>query len=345
MLQVFFTAITLIQQKPKIKIAILERGATCLEKVRISGGGRCNVTHADFLPRTLISNYPRGHRELLGPFHQFMTGDTMSWFEERGVPLKVEGDGRIFPISDSSQTIIDCFLDAAKEYNVEIKLKESVQDLVKTENKWMVKTKNAQYVALNIVIATGNNTKIWNLLANRGHHIISPVPSLFTFNCGDARIADLQGISTNVCLSLMHDKTGLFIKDASGKRIDQEGISGPLLITHWGFSGPGILRLSAIAARELNAANYDFRLRVNWLIDKTVDEVIDMFKNLRHTRGKQNIIGSNPFDLPKRLWQNIVLPFALSEKQTWAEISKGQMKKLALGLTQCDFRINGKKHL
>ena len=338
----FFTAINLAQMRPDIHIIILERGKDCLGKVRVSGGGRCNVTHAEFLPRELTVHYPRGGRELLGPFHRFMTGDTMAWFEERGVPLKIEADGRVFPESDSSQTIIDCFLTEAKTHNVTIKTKEAVKSIYKNNGNWQVTTPNAMYIASRLVAATGSSPKIWKLLEGLGHKIIPAVPSLFTFNCKDNRISDLPGISVGAHLELIHKKTDAAIKNASGGRMDESGIVGPLLITHWGFSGPAVLKLSAIAARELHAIDYRFRLRVNWLMNTDFDEVVNVLKEFRQQHGKQAIIKHDPFNLPKRLWQNLVAPFALSEKQTWAEIAKQQILEMATVLTRCDFDINGK---
>lgn len=338
----FFAAINLAQHRPDLKMAILERGATCLEKVRISGGGRCNVAHAEYLPRELSANYPRGERELLGPFHQFMTGDIMAWFEERGVALKVEEDGRIFPVSDSSQTIIDCFLAAAETFSIEIKFRESVQQIAKEGVSWLITTKNTTYSCDKLLIATGSNPKIWQLLEGLGHCIVPAVPSLFTFNCDDPRIADLQGISTEARVQLINAETDEVITNVSAGNVDRGSITGPVLITHWGFSGPAVLRLSALAARELYAVNYRFRLRVNWLIDLTAEDVITHFKELRSLHGKQAVVKSNPFDLPKRLWNNLLIPFALSEKMTWAQMTKEQMQQIATALTKCDFEITGK---
>ncbi len=336
----FFTAINLARQRPDIKIAILERGAECLAKVSVSGGGRCNVTHAAFLPKELSQNYPRGRRELLGPFHTFMTGDTMAWFEERGIPLKIEEDGRIFPQSDSSQTIIDCFLADAKRYGVEIKIRESVQHIAEKDDLWQVLTSKSKYTTKRLIITTGSNPKIWQLLEDLGHHIIPPVPSLFTFNCKDPIILDLPGISTQARLELFNSRTGVNIKSTKGEPM--EAITGPVLITHWGFSGPAVLQLSAIAARELHVLEYNFGLRINWLIDETFEDVVNTVKHLRQTHGKQRILKSNPYNLPKRLWQNLVNAFALSENQTWAEITKEQMQNFAETLTKCDFEITGK---
>ena len=189
----FFTAINLAEANPDLKITILERGKEVLTKVRISGGGRCNVTHAEFIPKELSKNYPRGEKELLGPFHQFMTGDTIAWFDERGIELKTEEDGRMFPITDSSETIIDCFLAETERLNIEIKTGHSVQDIQQNNDRWLVKTSKGDFTADQLVMATGSNPKIWKLLEKLGHQIVQPVPSLFTFNIQDHRIKDLAG--------------------------------------------------------------------------------------------------------------------------------------------------------
>ena len=178
----FFAAINTATQNPNLKIAILERGSYVLSKVKISGGGRCNVTHAEFIPDELVLNYPRGQKELRGPFHNYMTGDTMQWFEDRGVPLKIEDDGRVFPVSNSSQTIIDCFLEEVKTHQIEVLLNHSVQEIKYENETWKLDTTKGVFRAHKLLIATGSNPKIWKLLELLGHQVISPVPSLFTFN-------------------------------------------------------------------------------------------------------------------------------------------------------------------
>src|SRR5690606_14036653 len=190
----FFAAINLAEQNPKLQIAVLERGKEVLTKVKVSGGGRCNVTHAEFIPQELILNYPRGEKELLGPFHQFMTGDTIEWFEKRGVPLKIEEDGRMVPITDSSQTIIDCFLKEAKKHNVAILMNHSVKSIHKASDAFIIETNQGQFTSKKILVATGSNPKIWKLLEAMGHTISNPVPSLFTFNIQDDRIQDIPGV-------------------------------------------------------------------------------------------------------------------------------------------------------
>lgn len=323
----FFTAINAAEINPKFKIAILERGKEVLTKVRISGGGRCNVTHAEFIPKELSKKYPRGEKELLGPFHNFMTGDTIEWFEQRGVALKIEEDGRMFPESDNSQTIIDCFLSEVERLGIEVLLNHSVQEVAKENESWNVETTQSTFQAKNLVIATGSNPKIWKLLQGLGHTIVPPVPSLFTFNIKDKRIADLPGVSTNASVKVL------------GTDLESEG---PLLITHWGLSGPAILKLSAWGARELNELDYKFTLQVNWLEYLSFDETLEQLKEIKNDNAKQLVAKHPHFELPKRLWQSLVNAVGLDIETKWAEINKNQLQNLANQLTQSQFEVDGK---
>tara|TARA_R110002072_G_scaffold174802_4_gene330408 strand:+ start:8985 stop:10235 length:1251 start_codon:yes stop_codon:yes gene_type:complete len=332
----FFTAINAAEQKPQAKIAILERGKEVLTKVRISGGGRCNVTHAEFIPKELSKKYPRGEKELLGPFHNFMTGDTIDWFEKRGVALKIEEDGRMFPESDNSQTIIDCFLSEVERLGIEVLLNHSVQEVVNENASWMVETTQGSFQAKHLVIATGSNPKIWNLLKGLGHTIVPPVPSLFTFNIKDNRIADLPGVSTNATLKI---KPSPAIWRGAGGGLESEG---PLLITHWGLSGPAILKLSAWGARELNQLDYKFTLQVNWLEYLSFDETLEHLKEIKNDNAKQLVAKHPHFELPKRLWQSLVSAVGIGIETKWAEINKNQLQNLANQLTQSQFEVDGK---
>lgn len=323
----FFTAINAAEQKPQAKIAILERGKEVLTKVRISGGGRCNVTHAEFIPKELSKKYPRGEKELLGPFHNFMTGDTIAWFEKRGVVLKIEEDGRMFPEGNNSQTIIDCFLSEVDRLGIEVLLNHSVQEVVKENAFWMVETTQGNFQAKHLVITTGSNPKIWNILKGLGHTIVPPVPSLFTFNIKDNRIANLPGVSTNASVKVL------------GTGLESEG---PLLITHWGLSGPAILKLSAWGARELNQLDYKFTLQVNWLEYLSFDETTEQLKEIKNDNAKQLVAKHPHFELPKRLWQSLVSAVGIGIETKWAEINKNQLQNLANQLTQSQFEVNGK---
>ena len=323
----FFTAINIVEKNPKIKVCILERGQEVLGKVRISGGGRCNVTHACFVPNDLVKNYPRGEKELRGPFNQFCSGDTIDWFEKKGIELKIEEDGRMFPVSNSSQTIIDCFLDATKKLNIDVLTSQSVQSIFKTENHWKVETNHETYVCKSLILTTGSNPKIWEILQNMGHSIIEPVPSLFTFNIKDARIKDLMGLSTLATVKVKNSKLQA---------------SGPLLITHWGMSGPGILKLSAWGARELAVKKYQFAISVNWLNNVTLEEIATILRELKLEHSKKAVSKKSPFDLPNRLWENIVLASGINAETKWADLNKVQLSNLANQLTNAEFQVNGK---
>lgn len=327
----FFTAINAAENNPKLKIIILERGKEGLTKVKVSGGGRCNVTHAEFLPKELTQNYPRGEKELLGPFHTFMTGDTIEWFEKRGVSLKIEEDGRMFPVTDSSQTIIDCFLSEAKKFGVEILLNQSVKEIQKETDHFKINTTTDTFSAEKIVVATGSNPKIWQLLEDLGHAIVPAVPSLFTFNIKDGRIVDLPGLSTDATVKVLDEK---------GKMVLES--SGPLLITHWGMSGPAILKLSAWGARILEPLKYHFTIEVNWLNTLSEEEVLDSLKDLKTLHGKQTLFKYAQFDLPKRLWQSIIKSSGIDERLTWADATRENLQNLANQLTAGIFEVTGK---
>jgi predicted Rossmann fold flavoprotein len=323
----FFTAINIVERNSKLKVAILERGSEVLTKVRVSGGGRCNVTHACFEPNELVKFYPRGEKELRGPFHQFCSGDTIEWFEKHGVELKIEDDGRMFPVSNSSQTIIDCFLKATAKLGITVLTGQSVQSIYKKENFWKVETQNQNYIAEKLVLATGSNPKIWEMLQTFGHAIISPVPSLFTFNIKDPRIKELPGVAAQVTVK---------VKDTKLESI------GPLLITHWGMSGPAILKLSAWGARILHDKNYQFTIFVNWLNDVDTEDAEKILKELKQEHAKKAVSKKSPFDFPNRLWESLVLASTIETETKWADLSKVQLQNLANQLTNGTFQVNGK---
>lgn len=325
----FFAAINIAEQNPKLKVVILERGKEGLQKVRISGGGRCNVTHAEFVPSELVLNYPRGEKELLGPFHQFMTGDTIDWFQKRGVELKIEDDGRMFPITDSSKTIIDCFLNEAKKHKVEVLYNQSVTSLSpRTQSRgFEISTKDSIYTCEKLLIATGSNPKIWSLLEGLGHSISQPVPSLFTFDIKDERIKDIPGVvAQNVEVKVL------------GTDLVSEG---PLLITHVGMSAPSILKLSAFGAIELAKSHYKFQIEVNF-IRQSFEDCLDMLKELKHKLAKKTVYKSTQFELPKRLWHKLVLASNMDQDTRWADLNKSQLEDLASQLTQAVFKVDGK---
>lgn len=323
----FFTAINIVEKNPKLKVAILERGTEVLNKVRISGGGRCNVTHACFEPNELVKFYPRGEKELRGPFHQFCSGDTIEWFEKHGVELKIEADGRIFPVSNSSQTIIDCFLKATQKLGITVLTRQSVQSIFKKDSLWKVETQTENYLAEKLILATGSNPKVWEMLQNFGHAIVSPVPSLFTFNIKDSRIKELPGVAAHVTVKVKDTKLSS---------------TGPLLITHWGMSGPAILKLSAWGARILHDKNYQFTIFVNWLNDAEKADVEKMLKELKQEHAKKSVSKKSPFELTNRLWESLVIGSGIEVETKWADLSKIQLQNLVNQLTNGTFQINGK---
>lgn len=323
----FFAAINIAEQNPNLKIAILERGKEGLQKVKISGGGRCNVTHAEFTPSELVQNYPRGEKELLGPFHQFMTGDTVEWFENRGVALKTEEDGRMFPVSNTSQSIIDCFLNEAEKHQINVLYNHSVQSIKNKNYSWQLDSNQGEFYAEKLLIATGSNPKIWKLLEDLNHTVVQPVPSLFTFNINDKRIKNIPGVVA---------------KDIEVKVVDSNlESSGPLLITHVGMSAPSILKLSAFGALELAKRLYKFSIEINF-IKQSFEEALDHLKTLKQELNKKTIFKFSPFDLPKRLWQQLVLASGITEATTWADLNKNQLESLASQLTKAVFNVDGK---
>ncbi len=324
----YFTAINAKEANPNLDITILEKGKDVLQKVKISGGGRCNVTHACFDPKELCEFYPRGQKELLGPFHQFMTGDTFEWFENRGVPLKIENDNRVFPESNTSQTIVDCFQDAIDKLGIKLLINCGVTSVYQQENQWVVNTKSGQFIADNLVVAAGSSKKVWELAESLDHTIIPPVPSLFTFNIKDKRIIDLLGISVpNATVNIV------------GTKLET---SGPLLITHWGMSGPAVLKLSAFGARVLAEKGYQYNVEVNWL-SRPTDKIVNVLLNLKKKQPKKHVFLKSPFvEIPRRLWERLVLASDITETFKWADLSNTHIEKLANQLTKGLYNANGK---
>jgi predicted Rossmann fold flavoprotein len=323
----FFAAINCAEQNQGLSICILERGKEGLNKVKVSGGGRCNVTHAEFNPQKLVQNYPRGEKELLGPFHTFMTGDTMEWFEKRGVPLKIEDDGRMFPVSNSSQTIIDCFISEAKKHKIDVLYNHSVKNIIPQDRNWKVITYHGDFNSSKLLVVTGSNTKIWKILKNLGHKIVEPVASLFTFNIKDQRIKNIPGVVAQ----------NVQIKVTDSNLVSE----GSLLITHWGMSAPAILKLSAFGALELAKLDYKFKIEINF-IQTSFKDCLAILKEVKHSTIKKTVINSSQFELPKRLWQQLVLASNISNEMRWQDLNRNQLEQLASQLTKAVFNVNGK---
>ncbi|WP_340077354.1 NAD(P)/FAD-dependent oxidoreductase [Leptobacterium sp. I13] len=326
----FFAGIHIVERNPSLKVAILERGKEVLTKVKISGGGRCNVTHAEFDPFELSKHYPRGAKELRGPFHSFSPKGIIAFFQKRGIKLKTEADGRMFPVTNSSQTIIDCFVSETQRLGIDILKNHSVKIIKKSQDDWKLSTNQGIFEAEKLLIASGSNPKIWQNLKQLGHHIIPPVPSLFTFNIKDGRIEGLAGLSVLAAIEVV-----------SGIKKKLK-IEGPLLITHWGMSGPVVLKLSAWAARELHALEHQFQIQINWLPGETFDSVGSVLKKHKQIEAKKLVVNICPFDFPKRLWQRLVLVCGIQEEDRWAEITKKQLNELCNQLTQGVYQVKGK---
>jgi predicted Rossmann fold flavoprotein len=322
----FFAALAAKGANPHAQVVLLEKSAVLLAKVRVSGGGRCNVTHNCFDPKLLTQNYPRGNRELLGPFHRFQPRDTIAWFEARGVELKTEKDGRMFPITDSSQTIIDCLTREAHELGVEIRLKQKIEKIEKCPGGFQVFLADQEPLfATALVLATGSGKEGHAWAHALGHTIVEPVPSLFTFNIPNSPLAHLSGIAV--------DPVTVTLPEA---KLSQ---TGPLLITHFGLSGPAVLKLSAWAARELHAANYHAPVKLNWLTGHKEDELFETLRAAKQSHPQQTLAGANPWRLPKNLWNTLIGQLAEHRLSTLAD---KQLRGLAHHLQNDTYTIEGK---
>ena len=348
----FYGAIHAAEFRPDMKIAILEQGKQVLGKVKVSGGGRCNVTHAQFNPALLVQAYPRGEKELRGPFSTYHPQHTVEFFKKRGISLKIEADGRMFPVSDSSQTIIDCFMDAIQNSGVELRRNSGAISITAPTEKsdgdpsWVVQTRSESLSAKNILVATGSSPKMWSVLKGLGHRIVDPVPSLFTFNIKDPRIEGIPGVSTQARIHLVsREIKGKKITEAiKTKAAKSEGLisEGPLLITHWGMSGPAVLKLSSWGARILNDYGYRFRIKVNWMPEYHQQGMFSLLSEVKEVEAKKTAYRTCPVDIPKRLWGKLVTASGIKPDQKWADISKKQLQELAAQLTSAEFIVDGK---
>jgi len=321
----FFCASNL--DETKYNITILEQNSDVLQKVKISGGGRCNVTHACFDPKELVQFYPRGNKELLSVFTKFQPGDTMDWFDQRKVPLKIENDNRVFPESNSSQTIINTLLNEIQQKNVEVKTKCSVKEIEKLEEKYIVKTSLGYFDADFVIYTTGSSPKSLKIIENLGHKIIDLVPSLFTFNIKNDLLKELPGTSfENAEISIPKLKT-------------EE--SGPLLITHWGLSGPAILKISAWEALSLAKVKYNFEIEVNF-ISKDIDDAEELFQNFKQSNPKKTIGLAKIFDITNRFWQKILEVSKIDLNKQVAQISGKEMQTILENLCKKKLQVTGK---
>ncbi|MCW5549670.1 MAG: NAD(P)/FAD-dependent oxidoreductase [Opitutaceae bacterium] len=331
----FFAAIACAEKNPSAAVTLYEATAHPLAKVRISGGGRCNVTHACFEPRELAKRYPRGGRELLGAFHRWSPHDTVAWFAARGVELKTEADGRMFPVTDDSATIVDCLLAAAAKAGVEVRTSLGVRKVEAAGTSlapafWITLTDNTEFRADRLLVATGGNRASagFTIASALGHTIEPLVPSLFTFHIDDKRLEGLSGIAIENMTTAV---PGTKLKEG-----------GPLLITHWGLSGPAILKLSAWGARELAAANYEFPLRVNFVPPHTRESLLHVFAGLRARQPRKQLGTWNPLGLPARFWERQLTVAGIEPATQWAGVSNTTFGALAARLTTAEFKVVGK---
>lgn len=325
----YFGAISCSSANPTCEVILLEKNRQTLSKVRISGGGRCNVTHACFDPSILIQNYPRGGKELRGPFARFQPRDTIKWFESRGVPLKVEEDGRMFPTTDNSETIIHCLVEEARACGVELRTGMNVMDCVRENDHFILTLAGGDTIECQyLLLATGAMNKPFGWLEKLGHTLIPPVPSLFTFNIPDSPLSQLAGVS------VPHVKLTI---DGFSKTME-----GPMLITHWGFSGPAVLKLSAWGARFFHEVGYKADLRVNWLPGITLKDVKDSLQSYKSEFGAKQIAGACPFDLPKNLWKAFLDGAQIPHNKRYAAITAKEMGDLVSLLCSSIYKIDGK---
>ena len=326
----FFAAIT-SAEKPDTQVFLYEATPHLLSKVKISGGGRCNVTHACFEPEQLVKNYPRGGRELLGAFHRFQPRDTLAWFNSRGVETKTEEDGRMFPTSDNSESIVNALTDAAQKNQVKILVQRGVKTIQYINDKFEVELNSGEMELFDkVIIATGGNKSSGGLAIAEsfGHTIIPPVPSLFTFHIQDNRLVDLAGLSV--------EKVKV---KACGTKLTTEG---PLLLTHWGMSGPAILKLSAWGAREFAESNYNFTIEINWVPELNQTALSKKLNEIRIAEARKQIATFSPLPIPQRLWERLLIAAEINPTTPWAHINNQQLDKLYKQLTQAEFKVTGK---
>ena len=327
----FFCAVNAARMHPGLAVVIVEKTSKLLAKVKISGGGRCNVTHALFDIAEMSKRYPRGQNFIKKTFHQFFTTDTIKWFEERGVRLKEEKDGRMFPVTDASQTIIDCLMHEANRYGVEIKLNSEVRSIQYENGRFNLELSDFRLLTSDFVcIACGGYPKasMFQWLQQLGHSISDPVPSLFTFNLPKHPITELMGVSV--------EKARLKVE---GTKLMEEG---PVLVTHWGLSGPAVLRLSAWGARELKDKNYECKVHINWLPSYNEQSLKELFQNFRTSHATKKIINHNFAQLPNRLWQFLTGRSGMKEEMRFADLPAKVENVLIRNLVDYVVEVKGK---
>ncbi|MCY7390762.1 MAG: NAD(P)/FAD-dependent oxidoreductase [Leptolyngbyaceae cyanobacterium CAN_BIN12] len=329
----FFGAIACAQAHPHTQVTLLESARQPLSKVRVSGGGRCNVTHACFDPALLVQNYPRGGKALRGAFSRFQAKDTVEWFQQQDVELKTEADGRMFPITDDSETIVDCLMWAAKKAGVAIHTGAQVQQVSHQKNGFEIQLKSEELLHSDrLLLATGSNLQGYAIAQSLGHAIEPPVPSLFTFNVKDPRLEDLAGVSVSSAqLQIQLDNKTLLKQ------------TGALLVTHWGLSGPAVLKLSAWGARALHEQQYHANLRINLLPQMNPEVLREQLMAVRSQLSRRLVATSCPVPIPRRLWERLIVSVGIVQDETrWADVSNKTLNQLIQELTQGQYTISGK---
>ena len=326
----FFAAISCKQHYPNAKVQLFEKSDKLLAKVKISGGGRCNVTHACFTNSQLVKFYPRGEKQLRKLFNHFSTTDTVDWYQSRGVKLKTEADNRMFPITDSSQSIIDCLTQEAARLKVQIRMKTAVRSVKRQGDGFQLGLAQSTESFDKLIIATGGSPKLagFDWLAELGHDIIPPVPSIFTFNMPGEPIRNLMGLSV----------PNAQVRVQGTKLVQQ----GPLLITHWGMSGPAVLKTSAWGARALHDLGYEFTIQVNWLEGRKEEEVRVWFTGIKEEVSKRKVRNKNPFSLPNRLWDFFLQKINIDPEQAWQNLGKKDINRLINLLLNDTYKVKGK---
>ncbi len=328
----FFGAIHAAEKNPGLRVLILEKTSKLLTKVKVSGGGRCNVTHHCYNPFSLAHHYPRGEKMLKTVFKSYQASDVAQWFDSKGVKLKNEPDGRMFPVTDSSQTVVDCFMREAGRLKIEISTGKFVSAVEKsTHQEYSILTSQGdKYYADKILIAIGGsaNKQAYKWLEDLGHKIIKPIPSLFTFNDSKNNFKDLMGISVQ----------DAEVKIASTKFVER----GPVLITHWGLSGPAIIKLSAWAADYLFETNYEFNVLLNWTGSAKEETLRNELAEQKKIKQKQKIVSNPMYSIPLRLWQRLCDLSEIEDGKIWGEVAQKSLNKLIENLIRCPFHIKGK---
>ena len=327
----FFAAISVKENHPNHQVILFEKTSKVLSKVKVSGGGRCNVTHNCTDISDLCDAYPRGGKKLKSLFYQFSTTDTIDWFETRGVPLKTEKDGRIFPVSNNSQSIIDCLIGEINRLKIALELGRTIENIEQEKIGWKLNFKDQSNQQFDlIIIATGGSPKLkgFEWLQKLGHNIIHPIPSLFTFNMPNEPIIELMG--------LVVENTRVRIKNS---KIQTEG---PILITHWGMSGPSILKASAFGARLLSEQEYQFEIEVNWIDETNMDLLFNKLQQYSQLNPQKGIGNHKAFMIPNRLWIYLLSKVEIPVEKKWNEIGKKKFRQLITILTQDIYKVSGK---